>query len=245
MKKEVDKEVVLKNHTLNVLERFLRRLKITNVEDSSIQLFHIIKNYFASKYNIRYSFTYEELEKELANRRIDSKEKQKILDLLKVAEEYEYKKFPNKKIEHERIKKIAREFKRYILKAKNQIENSNEQKGFKISVFHPIIKRVKGTKNNFAKRKNSVIVGKEKREENTGIRKEQIEKKKIKEPKEELESIYELLLEGNELLNFNLEEAQKKYELIREIYNKLSIEEKKSVREEIVDFYNKIIEKMK
>lgn len=238
MKKGVDKEEVLRNHTLNVLERFLRRLKSSNVNDSNIQLFHIIKNYFASKYNIRYSFTYEELEKELENRKIDSSEKQKIIDFLKNAEEYEYKKFTNKKTAYERIKKIAREFKKYILKEKKP-ENNKEEKS-KIPIFYRLLKKVRSTKKDFVKNKENL---KEKKEKEKAIKIKKKEKKEIKN-NENLETIYELLLEGNELLNSNLEEAKKRYQLIKNFYEKLNIEEKESVRNEILDFYNKLIEKI-
>jgi len=238
MKKGVDKEEVLRNHTLNVLERFLRRLKSSNVNDSNIQLFHIIKNYFASKYNIRYSFTYEELEKELENRKIDSSEKQKIIDFLKNAEEYEYKKITNKKTAYERIKKIAREFKKYILKEKKP-ENNKEEKS-KIPIFYHLLKKVRSTKKDFVKNKENL---KEKKEKEKEIKIKKKEKKEIKN-NENLETIYELLLEGNELLNSNLEEAKKRYQLIKNFYEKLNIEEKESVRNEILDFYNKLIERI-
>ncbi|MEM2121312.1 MAG: hypothetical protein QXU20_01465 [Candidatus Woesearchaeota archaeon] len=231
MKKEVDKDKILRDHTIRVLERFLMRLNANNVEDSNIQLFHIIKNYFASKYNIRYSFTYEELEEELKNRKTDEIEKKRIIEFLKKAEEYEYKKFPNKKVEYERIKKLAKEFKNYILKAGFKEKEEGEKTKTKIFLFPILTKKSKRVKE-----KKEISVPK----------KEKINKKTKTEsaPREGLERIYELLLEGNELLNTNLEEAKERYRKIKEIYERLSIEEKKTVRDEIIDFYNKIIGNM-
>ncbi len=220
MKKRVDKKLLLKQQTLKKIDRFLTNLKLHSLEDNSIQLFHMIKTFFALFFKIKYSFTYEELLDELEKKKIKDTVRNRIMKLVNETENYEYKRITNKKTAYKKIRELAKEFKSIVEELVTDKETTKEKK-----VLIPTIKiklfSMRRKKRRFIKRK---------------IRPHHVEN---------VEKIYNLLLLGNESLTKNLERAKTTYNKIKKLYEHLPETEKKEVYKDILLFYKRLLKESK
>ncbi len=252
-KKKPDKIEIVRNKTLKRVQAFRKHFLRKSIEDNSIQLFHIMRMFFSEKFKIRYEFTFDELTKELGRKRIDKNLEENILIFLKKLSVVEYS---DQKLSESELKKLLKEFLKFFNKLTFNEQKIKETKITSILRFFRI-KRTKTLKKEDEK-KQPASNKKQKKTTNTNI-KPQIRRKKlfllpnitpikfgVSLKRRRLKNIHDMLIKAFDMLNNNEFQGTKRlYIKIKKKYNKLTVDEKKEVYDDILILYKEIISSTK
>ncbi len=221
-KKKKERTEIAREKTLKRIESFKIHLPKKNIEDNSIQFFHIVRSFFADLFKIRYEFTFEELDSELNRKKVDKKLKEKIAIFLKKISAVEYS---DEKLSSNEIKKLFEEFKE-IFKKLTVKKEENKDKG-----IHSFLKRIFPKKQKQKEKPKGKII--------SFLLK--IRKKKTKLRKKR---IHNMLIKALDLVNNNrIYEGKRIYLKIKKEYNLLDNNDKKQFYSDIMTLYKELVSK--
>jgi hypothetical protein len=221
-KKKKSKVEIAKEKTLKRIESFRKHLSKKSKEDNSIQFFHLVRQFFADMFKIRYEFTFEELDEELKRKKISKELKEKITIFLKKISAVEYS---DEKLSDNELKKLYDEFLRLFRKLTSDEGEIKDKTTKKLFGF---LKIPAGNKQKENKKSLSFI---------TAL----FSKFKIRLGKSRLEQIHDMLIKALDLINKDdFKESRRLYVKIKRKYDSLNVKEKEEVYDDIMLLYNEI-----
>ena len=268
-KKKAKKRIVsmeeITKKFVDKLERLKRREVISKVnqQDSIIQFFHLIREFFSSLFKIKYEFTYEELKQEVNKKRVINKElKKKFLLFIYELERIEYsgtlEKIRNKREFNKRFNKLIdktekltidfingirgeldedRQLNKELVKTqekKEKVRDILRKKGSKKRGTRRVVGAARTTKKTTTKKTTKTRMTKTSTTRTMPTTKIAHNKK--------IEALFVLLLKANEALdNRDIKTAVDYYNKIKKDYERLSEKEKQHVYDDIIELYNRIL----
>jgi len=227
-KKKPDRIELVKTNTFKRIQAFRKHFSKKSRDDNFIQLFHIIRMFFAELFKIKYEFTFEELSNELKRRRIDNNLKEKILFFLKKLSVVEYS---DERLPESELKKLLNEFLKLFEKLTFDEQKVKETRLSKILRF-PMIKRPAMQKKEAGKKQNALLV----------LIQIILSKLKIKFGKSKLEQVHNMLIKALDMLDNNkIKKSKHLYVKIKEKYNQLNTNEKKEIYDDIILLYKELV----
>jgi hypothetical protein len=121
--KKLDKKEGLKEKTLEKIDIFSKELASQNLEEASIEFFNTVREFLESFFNIRYEFTYNELNHEIEKKKIvkgDLKKK-----LVSFSNELSLKEYSDKGISKDELLRLISSFRNIVIELTSAATSEN------------------------------------------------------------------------------------------------------------------------
>ena len=242
-KKKVEKEdklTLLKKQVLKRIKLIEEQIFEDKIEDGFINLFHTIREFFATIAKIKYEFTYEELINEINKKKVPPELKNKINEFAKNISVIEYS---DRTLSKQLLKDSLVEF-RHIFNILTKRPRKKKEGPRKLK-----LEKLYKLNEHLIKVLHVLKLYKTEEEKREILRKRKIEEKEkekevklLKEKYRKKTNIENLATKAKEYIqNKNIKAAKKTYILLNRLYQNSTPEEKEQLYDKVKDIYHEIV----